>query len=128
MQEIVPFSVHRFNVEILIPKIPSYDILTLAEAIAPSCKIKEIGIRPGEKLHEEMITTSDSANTVDLGNFYAITSSSLVPNLDTYCKKVNAEKVEKGFCYNSGTNEKFLSVEEIRKLITENVDPNFKPL
>jgi len=114
--------------EILIPKIPSYDILTLAEAIAPSCKIKEIGIRPGEKLHEEMITTSDSANTVDLGNFYAITSSSLVPNLDTYCKKVNAEKVEKGFCYNSGTNEKFLSVEEIRKLITENVDPNFKPL
>lgn len=114
--------------EILIPKIPSYDILTLAEAIAPSCKIKEIGIRPGEKLHEEMITTSDSANTVDLGNFYAITSSSLVPNLDTYCKKVDAVKVEKGFCYNSGTNEKFLSVEEIRKLITEHVDPNFKPL
>lgn len=114
--------------EILIPKIPSYDILTLAEAIAPSCKIKEIGIRPGEKLHEEMITTSDSANTVDLGNFYAITSSSLVPNLDTYCKKVDAVKVEKGFCYNSGTNEKFLSVEEIRKLITEHVNPNFKPL
>ena len=114
--------------EILIPKIPSYDILTLAEAIAPSCKLEEIGIRPGEKLHEEMITTSDSANTVDLGQFYAITSPSLVPNLDTYCEKVNAVKVEKDFCYNSGTNEKFLSAEELRTLIIENVDPNFKPL
>ena len=113
--------------EILIPKIPSYDILTLAEAIAPSCKVEEIGIRPGEKLHEEMITSSDSANTVDLGNFYAILSPPLVPDLDAYCSKVNATRVEQGFCYNSGTNEHFLSVEQIRDLITKHVDPDFKP-
>ncbi len=114
--------------EILIPKIPSYDILTLAEAIAPSCRIEEIGIRPGEKLHEEMITSSDSQNTVDLGNFYAITSASLVPDVDKYCSEINAKRVEEGFCYNSGTNKDFLSVTEIRDLIKEHVDPEFKPL
>jgi len=114
--------------EILIPKIPSYDILTLAEAIAPSCEVKEIGIRPGEKLHEEMITSSDSSNTVDLGSFYAITSAPLVPDLDQYCSQTNATRVNQGFCYNSGTNEDFLVVDQIRDLIVKHVDPNFEPL
>lgn len=114
--------------EILIPKIPSYDILTLAEAIAPSCEVKEIGIRPGEKLHEEMITSSDSSNTVDLGSFYAITSAPLVPDLDQYCSQTNATRVNQGFCYNSGTNEDFLNVDQIRDLIVKHVDPNFEPL
>lgn len=114
--------------EILVPKIPSYDILTLAEAIAPSCEVKEIGIRPGEKLHEEMITSSDSSNTVDLGNFYAITSAPLVPDLDKYCLENNVKKVNQGFCYNSGTNKNFLNVEQIRSLIKEHVDSNFEPL
>ena len=114
--------------EILVPKIPSYDILTLAEAIAPSCEVKEIGIRPGEKLHEEMITSSDSSNTVDLGNFYAITSAPLVPDLNKYCLENNVKKVNQGFCYNSGTNKNFLNVEQIRSLIKEHVDSNFEPL
>ena len=114
--------------EILVPKIPSYDILTLAEAIAPSCEVKEIGIRPGEKLHEEMITSSDSSNTVDLGNFYAITSAPLVPDLDKYCLENNVKKVTQGFCYNSGTNKNFLNVEQIRSLIKKHVDSNFEPL
>ena len=75
-----------------------------------------------------MITSSDSQNTVDLGNFYAITSASLVPDVDKYCSEINAKRVEEGFCYNSGTNEDFLSVTEIRDLIKEHVDPEFKPL
>ena len=101
--------------------------MTLVEAIAPSSKIKEIGIRPGEKLHEEMITVSDSPYTVDLGKYYAILSPTLVSNIDDYCKDNKCIKVPDGFSYNSGNNEVFLSIDEIRELIRENVDPLFSP-
>ncbi len=108
--------------EIFVPKIPSYQILTLAEAIAPNCKLEDIGIRPGEKLHEEMITQSDSYNTIDLGKYYAILSSDA--DKKKYIEKFNAKEVERGFMYNSGGNTEWLSVEQIRDLIRKHIDPN----
>lgn len=110
--------------EIFVPKIPSYRILDVAEAIAPDCEKPIIGIRPGEKIHEEMITSSDSLNTVDLGPYYAI-----LPNgggffsLDDFISRSGAVRVKPGFAYNSGTNDQFLTVEELRKLIRDHVQP-----
>ncbi len=105
--------------EILVPKIPSYRILDLAMAIAPECEHRVVGIRPGEKLHEEMITSSDSFHTVDLGSYYSI----LPPGVDNskYCDETGAVPVDPGFCYNSGTNPHFLTVEELRHLIRMNL-------
>ncbi len=112
--------------EIFVPKIPSYTINNLAEAIGPGCKKDYIGIRPGEKLHEEMITKSDSFDTVDLGDYYAVIASDKV--MDAYLDKENVKKVPVGFSYNSGENDQWLSVQEIRQLIRKNIDPNFNPL
>lgn len=112
--------------EIFVPKIPSYSIMDLAEAVAPNCKKDIVGIRPGEKLHEEMITKSDSFNTVDLGKYFAILASSKL--VDEYIDKVNTKKVPIGFSYNSGENEQWLTVEQLRLLIKSGVDPDFYPL
>lgn len=114
--------------EIFVPKIPSYRITDLAKAIGPSCRQKVIGIRPGEKVHEEMITTSDSLNTVDLGHYYAILNTGSGHTVTEYLKKKKGQKVKEGFCYNSGQNEKFLKVSEIRTLIRKHLDPHFKPV
>ena len=112
--------------ELLVPKIPSYKISDVAEAIAPDCTHRIIGIRPGEKVHEEMITSSDSFSTYDLGKYYVILPQN--PNWDIaqYLKKFNAKKVEQGFNYNSGKNTDWLSVKDIRKLIKLHVDPAFE--
>ena len=98
--------------EIFVPKIPSYKITDLAKSICPNNKIKVIGIRPGEKLHEEMITKSDSELTVDLGKYYAILPD--VRLFKSYITKFKAKKVSKNFSYNSKENKKFLSVKELR--------------
>lgn len=112
--------------EIFIPKIPSYNVLDVAKAIAPKCDIKVVGIRPGEKLHEEMITDTDSLNTIDLGKYYAILPSvSFTCTEADYLKHHKAEKVPFGFKYNSGTNTEWETVEGLRDLIKEHVDPNF---
>ncbi|MHB2107323.1 UDP-N-acetylglucosamine 4,6-dehydratase (inverting) [Vibrio vulnificus] len=112
--------------EIFVPKIPSYKILDIAEAIAPECKTKVVGIRPGEKLHEEMITDTDSLNTIDLGKYYAILPSvSFTYTEQEYLDYHKAEKVPFGFKYNSGTNTEWESIESLRELIKEHVDPNF---
>ncbi|MBL4831831.1 MAG: UDP-N-acetylglucosamine 4,6-dehydratase (inverting) [Aliivibrio sp.] len=112
--------------EIFIPKIPSYRILDIAEAIAPECETKVVGIRPGEKLHEEMITDTDSLNTIDLGRYYAILPSvSFTYTEDEYMARHNAEKVPFGFKYNSGTNTEWETIEGLRELIVEHVDPKF---
>ena len=103
--------------EIFVPKIPSYRITDLAKAIGPDCDHPVIGIRPGEKIHEEMITSSDSYSTIDLGSYFAILPSASLKNLDEYCKAKGATKVKPGFSYNSGTNEHFLGVNELRNLI-----------
>jgi UDP-N-acetylglucosamine 4,6-dehydratase len=112
--------------EIFIPKIPSYNITDVAEAIAPECKLDIIGIRPGEKIHEEMITSSDSYNTYDLGRYYTILPSIPNFNLDEFKVTFNATKVEKGFTYNSGTNTEWETVDSLRELIKEHVDSNFE--
>lgn len=114
--------------EIFVPKIPSYRITDLAQAIGPSCRQKIVGIRPGEKVHEEMITTSDSLNTVDLGNYYAIVNGGAGHGVSEYLKRKKAKKVKDGFSYNSAQNGKFLNVSEIRALIKNHIDPNFEPV
>jgi len=114
--------------EIFVPKIPSYRIKDLARAIGPSCRLNTVGIRPGEKVHEEMITSSDSFNTVDLGNYYAILNTGAGHMVAEYLRKKKGKKVKEGFCYNSGQNEQFLKVPEIQKLIRKNLDPHFQPL
>jgi len=111
--------------EIFVPKIPSYKIVDVAKAIAPNCKLEIVGIRPGEKLHEEMITSSDSFNTWDLGKYYAILPQNPVFNLEEYVNHFNAENVEEGFCYNSGTNSEWETIESLREQIKEYVDPSF---
>jgi len=114
--------------EIFIPKIPSYRITDVAEAIGPSCEKLITGIRPGEKIHEEMVTTADSFTTIDLGAYYSILpSDGRVQKL--YQKAgVRISAVPEGFTYNSGANPDFLSVEQLRSLIREHVVPTFKPV
>jgi UDP-N-acetylglucosamine 4,6-dehydratase/5-epimerase len=107
--------------ELLVPKIPSYRICDVATAIAPEAKQEVVGIRPGEKIHEEMITSSDSLNTVDMGDYYAILPVSADYSLDDYCSRRNAKPVEPGFAYNSGTNPDFLTVDQLRELIATHV-------
>ncbi|MDM7326701.1 MAG: UDP-N-acetylglucosamine 4,6-dehydratase (inverting) [Thermosynechococcus sp. Uc] len=118
---------HSWGGEIFVPKIPSYRILDVAEAICPDCERAIVGIRPGEKIHEEMITTSDSYTTVDLGQYYAILPTQGRYTIDEYCAKTGATGVKPGFSYNSGSNDRFLTVEELRTLIRQHVDPNFIP-
>jgi UDP-N-acetylglucosamine 4,6-dehydratase len=116
---------HAWGGEIFIPKIPSYKITDVAEAVAPECILEIIGIRPGEKIHEEMITSSDSYNTYDLGKYYTILPSVANFNLSDYKKHFNAVLVEQGFNYNSGTNSEWETVDGLRELIKEHVDSNF---
>jgi len=111
--------------EIFVPKIASYKIETVARAIAPNAKLTEIGIRPGEKLHEEMITSSDSFNTIEFDKYYAILPSDA--DKGKYLKHFNAKEIKKGFQYNSGTNDKWETVESMRELIKKHVDKDFAP-
>jgi UDP-N-acetylglucosamine 4,6-dehydratase (inverting) len=117
---------HAWGGEIFVPKIPSYRILDVAEAIGPDCEKPVIGIRPGEKIHEEMITESDSFYTWDLGKYYTILPSLLKWNLDDFVSHFNAVKVPYGFKYNSGENTDWETAETLRSLITEHVDSTFK--
>jgi UDP-N-acetylglucosamine 4,6-dehydratase len=119
---------HALGGEIFVPKIPSYRVLDVAEAVGPSCTHKIIGARPGEKLHEEMITTSDSPNTIDLGPYFAILPANGSMSVDRYLEKQYAAVVNPEFSYNSGSNPEFLSVDQIRSLIREHIDPAFAPV
>jgi UDP-N-acetylglucosamine 4,6-dehydratase/5-epimerase len=110
--------------EILVPKIPSYRITDVAEAIGPECKHPVVGVRPGEKIHEEMITASDSFNTVDLGRYYAILPSDNGLR-EQYLAQKGVKEVPQGFSYNSGSNTDFLTVQQLRSLIREHVLPDF---
>lgn len=106
--------------EIFVPKIPSYRITDVAEAIAPGCEIEIVGIRPGEKLHEEMITAADSFNTIDIGDKFVIIPSTIADQAE-YAQRLGGKFVEPGFAYNSGTNTDFLSVDDLRELIDRHV-------
>ncbi len=112
--------------EIFVPKIPSYRITDLAEAIGPDCRHPVVGIRPGEKIHEEMITTADSLNTVDLGIYYAILPTPDEAIKQRYCNETGARPVPTGYSFNSGSNPDFLTVEQLRELIRQHVDPSFE--
>ncbi|TLU90644.1 UDP-N-acetylglucosamine 4,6-dehydratase (inverting) [Dyadobacter sediminis] len=111
--------------ELFVPKIPSYNILDIAKAIGPECEHRVIGIRPGEKIHEEMITTSDSFFTYDLGKYYAIVPQTPTWSISDFVSHFNAQKVPDGFSYNSGNNTEWETVESLRALIVEHVDPGF---
>ena len=114
--------------EVLVPKIPSYRITDVAEAIGPNCEKPITGIRPGEKIHEEMITSSDSFTTIDLGSYYAILPSDGRVQQLYQASGISTIPVPQGFAYNSGTNPNFLSVEQLRDLIRQHVDPAFQPV
>lgn len=117
---------HAWGGEVFVPKIPSYRIMDVAKAIGPECEHRIVGIRPGEKIHEEMITTSDSFTTYDLGNYYAILPQ--VPNwkINDFMDCFKPTIVVSGFNYNSGNNDRWLTVENIRSLIKFHIDENFK--
>ena len=107
--------------EIFVPKIPSYRITDVAKAIGPNCEYPIIGIRPGEKIHEEMITGSDSFNTVDLGKYFAILPSAGAHSVQSYCEAYGGQPVPAGYAYDSGSNTAFLTVEQLQRLIAEHV-------
>lgn len=112
--------------ELFVPKIPSYKIMDVAKAIGPNCKHEIVGIRPGEKIHEEMITSSDSFSTYDLGKYYAILPQVHKWTLQDFINYFKAIKVPDGFHYNSGENTEWLSVEDLRDLIKIHVDADFE--
>lgn len=117
---------HHMGGEIFIPKIPSYKITDVAKAIAPNLPMKEIGIRPGEKLHEEMITATDSLSTIDIGKYYAILPSvSFCWKKEDYLKHYNAQFVEQGFYYASDNNKEWDTVESLREKFAK-VIPGFE--
>jgi UDP-N-acetylglucosamine 4,6-dehydratase (inverting) len=121
--EMVLWSIeHAWGGEILVPKIPSYRITDVAKAIGPDCEQKIVGIRPGEKIHEEMITASDSPNTVDLGRYYAILPTGGAYSVEEYRRRSGAKMVPPGFAYDSGSNPDFLTVPQLRELINAHVE------
>jgi UDP-N-acetylglucosamine 4,6-dehydratase (inverting) len=117
---------HAWGGELFVPKIPSYKITDVAEAIGPNCDKPVVGIRPGEKVHEEMITASDSFYTYDLGKYYTIIPATHSWDLEAFKSTFNAKKVEAGFSYNSGDNTEWETVDSLRTLIKEHVDPTFE--
>ena len=113
--------------EIFVPKIPSYKILDVVKAIGSAYEIEIIGIRPGEKLHEEMITDTDSLNTIDLGKYFAILPAvSFSHQISDYISHHKAAKVPVGFKYDSVSNTEWETVESLREAIRQNVDPSFE--
>jgi UDP-N-acetylglucosamine 4,6-dehydratase (inverting) len=115
--------------EIFVPKIPSYRITDVAEAIGPKCEFPVVGIRPGEKIHEEMITETDALQTISTDKYYIIVPMLFGKNalelMAHYCKHHNATQVDKSFSYNSGKNTEWLSVAQIRTLLRDYCDPTF---
>jgi UDP-N-acetylglucosamine 4,6-dehydratase (inverting) len=117
---------HAWGGEIFVPKIPSYKITDVAEAIAPEARQEIVGIRPGEKLHEEMITETDSFSTVELDKYFVILPAT--PNkwtTEEFLKAFKGKMVTPGFRYNSQTNDSWLSPQELREQIRQHVDPLF---
>ncbi|CAL2105870.1 UDP-N-acetylglucosamine 4,6-dehydratase (inverting) [Tenacibaculum sp. 190524A02b] len=128
--EMVFYAIEKaWGGEVFVPKIPSYRIPDVAKAIAPELEQKIVGIRPGEKLHEEMITSSDSFNTVDLGKYYAILpqkSPYSEYTKEEYKEAFNGVDVPEGFAYDSGNNTEWETVESLRELVKKHVDANFE--
>ncbi len=103
--------------ELYVKKIPSMKMTDLAKAIAPNLEIKEIGIRPGEKIHEQMITMADAPNTIELNDYYIILPQINFENIEH--KYPNAKKVSEDFEYHSGNNDRWLTIENMQELIKD---------
>jgi UDP-N-acetylglucosamine 4,6-dehydratase (inverting) len=112
--------------EMFVPKIPSYRIADVAEAIGPRCEQEIVGIRPGEKLHEEMITETDSFSTVEFDRYYVVLPSVQQWDVDEFMSAFGGKMCEPGFRYSSGENDEWLSVDDLRGLIKKHVDPTFQ--
>jgi UDP-N-acetylglucosamine 4,6-dehydratase len=124
--ELVLFSIENmWGGELFVPRIPSYRITDVAKAIAPECKHQIVGIRPGEKLHEEMITETDGLNTLEFDRYFVILPSTPLWDADAYCKAFNGQHCQYGFRYSSGANTEWLDVEQLRGLIRKHVDSEF---
>ncbi|MCW0217879.1 MAG: UDP-N-acetylglucosamine 4,6-dehydratase (inverting) [Prosthecobacter sp.] len=134
LQEGVELVMHALQFalggEIFVPKIPSYRITDVAEAIGPECEKPVVGIRPGEKIHEEMVTSTDALQTISTDKHYIIVPNRHRQPLDqtikAFCAHHKAQPVDAGFAYNSGTNSEWLTAEEIRTLIQQHVDSSFQ--
>lgn len=134
LQEGVELVMHALEFalggEIFVPKIPSYRITDVAEAIGPECEKPVVGIRPGEKIHEEMVTSTDALQTISTDKHYIIVPNKHRQPLDqtikAFCAHHKAQPVDAGFAYNSGTNSEWLTAEEIRTLIQQHVDSSFQ--
>jgi UDP-N-acetylglucosamine 4,6-dehydratase (inverting) len=129
LQEGVDFVINSlermWGGELFVPKIPSYNIVDLAKAVSPEAKIKIVGIRPGEKLHEEMITATDAINTLEFNDYYVILPSIAVWDTEKFRLESNGHEgkfCKFGFSYNSGENDKFLSIDQLKELIVKNVE------
>ncbi|MFH1700242.1 MAG: UDP-N-acetylglucosamine 4,6-dehydratase (inverting) [Candidatus Zixiibacteriota bacterium] len=116
---------HMWGGEIFVPKIPSYKIMDLAEALAPECKKKIIGIRPGEKLHEEMITQTDAINSIEFSDYFVILPSMRLWNVEKFAEAFDGKKCPNDFSYSSGNNTEWLTVEQIRDLMRKYIDKDF---
>ena len=112
---------HAWGGELFVPKIPSYRILDVAKAIDPECDLEIVGIRPGEKIHEEMITSSDSYTTYDLGKYYVILPQITEWDINSFINTFNATKVKPGFSYSSGLNDLWETPESLEELINIHV-------
>ncbi len=112
--------------ELFVPKIPSYRITDVAEAIGPDCEKPVVGVRPGEKMHEEMISASDSYQTYDIGKYYVLLPTRSTWKLEEFIHYFKAQKVVEGFSYNSNTNDEWETVDSLRQLIRKHVDSNFE--
>lgn len=117
---------HAWGGELYVPKIPSYRILDVAAAVAPDAEIEEIGMRPGEKVHEEMITPSDSYTTYEIDDYYVILPNQPVFDLNEYIGHFGASKVPEGFSYTSDNNANWETVESLRNKISGHLDPAFQ--
>jgi len=111
--------------EIFVPKISSYRITDLADAIAPDCRRVLIGIRPGEKLHEEMITETDGMNSIEFENYFVILPTASLWDVNDFTQTFRGKLCAEGFRYSSGNNTEWLTVEQLRELIKRHVDPDF---
>jgi UDP-N-acetylglucosamine 4,6-dehydratase (inverting) len=117
---------HMWGGEIFVPKIPSYRITDVAEATGPDCEKVFVGIRPGEKLHEEMITQTDAINTIEFDEYYVILPAMPLWDIDQFTAAFNGRPCPDGFRYCSGTNTEWLTVEQIRSLIRDHIDKDFR--
>jgi UDP-N-acetylglucosamine 4,6-dehydratase/5-epimerase len=110
--------------EIFVPKIPSYKVMDLAKALNPNAQLKFVGIRPGEKLHEEMVTESDAENTLDLGKYYALFPHPQHESYKYYRERNIGTPVQSGFSYNSYDNTHYLNVAELTELVRQYDEEN----